>query len=58
LHGKISQTPSLVVTISSDTEGLMAACAVKNRYGKASPGGADAVWLNYNPECMQLSDCV
>jgi len=58
LHGKISQTPSLVVTISSDLQGLMAACAVKNRYGPASPGGSDAVWLNYDPECMQLTDAI
>jgi predicted ATP-dependent serine protease len=58
LHGKISQTPSLVVTISSELQGLMAACAVKNRYGPASPGGSDAVWLNYDPECMQLTDAI
>lgn len=58
LHGKIAQVPSLIVTLSSAQQGLMAASAVKNRYGKADPSGRTAVWLDYTPETMQLNDGV
>ena len=56
LHGKIAQVPSLIVTLSSSQPGLMAAAAVKNRYGKADQTGRTAVWMDYSPENMQLRD--
>jgi len=56
LHGKIAQVPSLIVTLSSTQPNLMAAAAVKNRYGKADPTGKTAVWMDYYPEVMQLKD--
>lgn len=56
LHGKISQIPSLVLTLSSEQPGLMAVGAVKNRYGPADASGQTAVWLNYHPSTMQIQD--
>ena len=56
VHGKINQVPSLIVTLSSDQYGFMAAAPVKNRYGKADPSGSSAVWLEYHPESMTLKD--
>lgn len=56
LHGKIAQIPSLIVTLSSDNPGLMAAAAVKNRYGPADATGKTAVWMDYFPTNMVLKD--
>jgi len=56
LHGKIAQVPSLIVTLSSSQPGLMAAAAVKNRYGPADATGKTAVWMDYAPETMMLKD--
>ena len=56
LHGKIAQIPSLIVTLSSTEPGLMAAAAVKNRYGPADASGKTALWMDYFPTNMQLKD--
>jgi hypothetical protein len=56
LHGKIAQVPSLIVTLSSSEPGLMAAAAVKNRYGPADATGKTALWMDYFPTNMQLKD--
>jgi hypothetical protein len=56
IHGKISQVPSLTLTLSSAQSGFMACAPVKNRYGKADPSGQTAVWLEYHPETMTLKD--
>lgn len=56
LHGKIAQVPSLVMTLSSSEPGLMAAAAVKNRYGPADASGKTALWMDYFPSNMQLKD--
>ena len=56
LHGKIAQVPSLIVTLSSEQPGLMAAAAVKNRYGPADATGKTAVWMDYFPTTMTLKD--
>lgn len=56
LHGKISQIPSVVMTLSSNEPGLMAIAAVKNRYGPADASGQTALWMNYHPATMQISD--
>jgi len=56
LHGKIAQVPSLVVTLSSNQTGMMAAAAVKNRYGPADATGRTAVWMEYLPTTMTLKD--
>ncbi len=56
LHGKIAQVPSLIVTLSSEQPGLMAAAAVKNRYGPADATGRSALWMDYFPTNMQLKD--
>jgi predicted ATP-dependent serine protease len=55
LHGKIAQTPSLILTLHSQV-GLMAVCAVKNRYGPADASGATPIWLNYEPANMTITD--
>ena len=56
LHGKIAQVPSLVVTLSSNQPSMMAAAAVKNRYGPADGSGRTAVWMDYHPATMQIKD--
>ena len=56
LHGKIAQVPSLVVTLSSNQPSMMAAAAVKNRYGPADGSGQTAVWMDYHPATMQIKD--
>ena len=56
LHGKIAQIPSLICTLSSTNEGLMAMAPVKNRYGPADPSGGTALWMDYNPSTMQIKD--
>lgn len=55
LHGKIAQTPSLILTLHSQN-GLMAVCAVKNRYGPADASGATPIWLDYEPAKMTIRD--
>lgn len=55
LHGKIAQTPSLILTVYNQIAS-MGVCAVKNRYGPADSTGASPVWLAYNPASMQLAD--
>jgi predicted ATP-dependent serine protease len=55
LHGKVAQTPSLILTVHSQV-GLLAVCAVKNRYGPADATGATPIWLSYEPASMQVID--
>ncbi len=56
LHGKISQVPSVVVTLGSPTQGVLTACAVKNRNGPMDRWGKDAIWMDYNPDVMSVKD--
>lgn len=56
LQGKISAVPALILTISNEQPGFAGLCAVKNRYGPASPGGNDVTWLSYDPATMTISD--
>ena len=55
LHGKVAQTPSLILTVHSQT-GLLAVAAVKNRYGPADATGSTVIWLSYEPASMQVLD--
>jgi len=55
LHGKVAQTPSLILTVHSQ-QGVMGVCAVKNRYGPADATGGTPIWLSYDPASMQISD--
>jgi RecA-family ATPase len=55
LHGKVAQTPSLILTIHGQLAS-MGVCAVKNRYGPADAMGASPVWLSYNPASMSILD--
>jgi len=57
LHGKIAQTPSLILTVHGQLAS-MGVCAVKNRYGPADANGATPVWLAYDPASMQIKDLV
>lgn len=46
-----------MLTVTSTAEpGFVGVAPVKNRYGKASPGGTDPVWLRYDPANMQVQD--
>lgn len=56
IHGKVSQTPAVILTVAAPTQGFMALCAVKNRYGPADPTGSTPTWLNYDPASMYLAD--
>jgi hypothetical protein len=55
LHGKVAQTPSLILTVHSQP-GLMGVCAVKNRYGTADATGGTPTWLAYDPARMSVTD--
>lgn len=55
LHGKVAQTPSLILTVHSQP-GLMAVAAVKNRYGPADATGSTPIWLSYEPASMMVKD--
>ena len=55
IHGKISQVPALVLTLSS-RESFMFVAPVKNRYGPADPSGRTAVQFLFDPACMMLND--
>jgi predicted ATP-dependent serine protease len=55
LHGKVAQTPSLILTVHSQL-GVMGVCAVKNRYGPADATGGTPIWLSYDPASMQIAD--
>ena len=56
LQGKISAVPALILTLTNEQPGFIGVCAVKNRYGKASPGGQDVTWLAWEPSTMTISD--
>lgn len=58
LHGKVAQTPAMILTVTGDTAGFMGVAAVKNRYGPARSDGSDPVWLQYDPATMQITDLV
>jgi RecA-family ATPase len=57
LHGKVAQTPSLILTIHNQVS-TMGVCAVKNRYGPADATGGSPVWLSYEPASMQINDVI
>jgi len=57
LHGKIAQTPSLILTVYGQVA-TIGVCAVKNRYGPADANGGSPVWLIYEPASMQIKDAV
>ena len=58
LQGMVAQLPALICTIATDASapGWLAVSAVKNRYGPASPSGSTTLWLQFNPEIMDVSD--
>lgn len=55
LHGKVAQTPSLILTVAS-MPNVMAVSAVKNRYGPANADGGNHICLAYEPASMQVTD--
>lgn len=56
LHGKVAQTPAMIVTLTYDESGFLGLCPVKNRYGPAAPSGANPIWLACNPDTMTITD--
>jgi len=46
IQGKVSQKPSLVLTVGEGDDRRKPVCPVKNRYGAADRHGHDAVWLH------------
>jgi predicted ATP-dependent serine protease len=56
LQGMVAQLPALICTVGTNAPGYIAVAPVKNRYGKADPTGDTAVWLQFNPEIMDVSD--
>ena len=55
IQGKVDQKPSLVITVA-DRGRERPACPVKNRYGKPSPAGTEAVMLGWNPNTFHFSE--
>ena len=56
LQGMVAQLPALICTVGSNSPGYIAVSPVKNRYGKADPSGDTYLWLQFNPEIMDVSD--
>lgn len=56
LHGKISQIPSLILTLATPQQDVLTICPVKNRYGPASPSGTDVFWMYCVPSRMLVKD--
>ena len=56
LHGKVAQTPAMIVTLAFDEAGFLGLCPVKNRYGPASPSGSTPTWLRCDPNTMTIGD--
>jgi hypothetical protein len=56
IHGKVSQTPALILTVGSNMEGFLGVAPVKNRYGPASAAANIVAWLGYSPASMLLQD--
>jgi len=56
LQGKVSQTPSTVITIGQSEHGYMPTAAVKNRNGEGDRSGNTAIYLEYLPDLALLRD--
>ena len=57
IHGKVSQLPSLMLTLGYDPFGKqLKVAAVKNRFGPNSADGKDWVALDANYAACQISD--
>ena len=57
IHGKISQLPSLIVTLGFDpAENILTVAAVKNRFGPHSADGSDYVTLFVNYSTCSIGD--
>lgn len=56
IHGKTSQTPSVIVTLSQPNPGFLAACAVKNRNGQGDRTGERGIYMEFAPEQMHVRD--
>jgi hypothetical protein len=56
IHGKVSQVPSVVLTVGVPQPGWMTVCPVKNREGESDHRGHDAIWMQYQPAVMGIRD--
>lgn len=57
LHGKISQVPELILTLTSDANpGFLGVSPVKHRHGTPDPYGSDPVWMEFNAAASQITD--
>lgn len=56
LHGKVAQTPSVVVTMSQPNPGFLAVCPVKNRNGQGDRTGERGIYMEFHPEQMMVRD--
>jgi hypothetical protein len=58
IHGKVSQVPAVVMTLGDAMAygGHLPIACVKNRQGMQDRTGKTAMWLNFNPAVMHLSD--
>ena len=61
IHGKVSQLPSLILTLGympshQGTSGTLRVCAVKNRFGPMDSTGKDYVGLSANYGAVQIND--
>ena len=57
IHGKVSQLPSLILTLGYDPFAkVLRASPVKNRFGPNSANGQDTVSFDANYACCQITD--
>lgn len=55
MQGKVSQVPALILSMAS-TNGWMAVCPVKNRFGWADPSGNTPCMLDWEPASTFIAD--
>jgi predicted ATP-dependent serine protease len=57
IHGKVSQLPSLILTLGYDpSQGMLRVAPVKNRFGPHTADGSDFATLFVNYGVCQISD--
>jgi hypothetical protein len=57
IHGKVSQLPSLILTLGYDPmQGMLRVAPVKNRFGPHTADGSDFATLFVNYGVCQISD--
>lgn len=55
IQGKVSQKPSLILTVGGMQNLKVPVAVTKNRYGSADASGREAIWLPFNQQTFQFA---